>query len=237
MKANRLFGRVIAVVILAVVPIACNAPQGPQPPSGSAAREALAPAAAPGGGAACTPPQSRTLNVPLLPQNTDMWCWAASAQMIMRSFNSDVAQCRQADDQFGPIPVSCCATPTADACIRGGWPQFENYGFGASKTLNRALTWKELTQQIGCKGTPVAFTWFNDGGSGHMMVASGYEIRNGEQWVIVRDPFPANVGGDITQVAYEFFVEGPGYSHWNDYFDVHPMQISPSAPPTTGGGS
>src|SRR5689334_22933545 len=48
---------------------------------------------------ACT----ASLAVPLRPQQTSMWCWAASGQMAMEFINSAraPAQCVQANNRFG----------------------------------------------------------------------------------------------------------------------------------------
>jgi len=147
-----------------------------------------------------------------------MWCWAASAQMIMKSFNVDITQCRQATDRFAPTP--CCDSPTPDDCIKGNWPDFPKYGFTVKHTTNAALSWDELRRQIGCRKVPIAFTWRWVGGGGHMMVASGYAVRNGVKWVTVQDPAPVDMGGDLVEVPYDVYVAGEDHTHWDDYYDV-----------------
>jgi len=149
----------------------------------------------------------------------------------MQSFNVDIAQCRQANDRFNL--TTCCDSPTPDDCVNGGWPNFPKYGYTAKHTTDTALSWDDLRRQIGCRRVPVAFTWRWTGGSGHMMVASGYAIRNGVKWVTVRDPWPVDVGGDIVEVPYDVYRVGDDHTHWDDYYDV--ARGTPPVPPPPRG--
>ena len=72
---------------------------------------------------------TKTLNVQLLPQLTNMWCWAASAEMVMKYEGHDVPQCKQANHEFGR--TDCCNNPTPGACVQGGWPEFAVWGFSS----------------------------------------------------------------------------------------------------------
>ena len=171
----------------------------------------------------CRPTKTTTLNVTLRPQQTDEWCWAASAQMIMQYLGKSVAQCVEANNEFGRS--DCCNTPTPAACVNGGWPQFNLYGFTFKMTQDAPLPWPTLEAQLArgkaCGATPFGFSWHWVGGGGHMMVATGYtRALNGEQYVFVNNPWPPNVGATQT-ILYDVYVEQPGdHTHWNDYYDV-----------------
>lgn len=56
-----------------------------------------------------------------------------------------------------------------------------------------------------------------------MMVAEGYvdaEPAAGTPDMIeVLDPWPPNVG-DHRFISYAAYVQGSGYTHWDDYYDV-----------------
>jgi hypothetical protein len=70
-------------------------------------------------------------------QHADRWCWAASAEIIMLSYQqTSWKQCIQADDARPgrSWPRTCCDYPYAPACNRTGWPRFEYYGFDYSRT-------------------------------------------------------------------------------------------------------
>lgn len=181
----------------------------------------------------CVPPKTTALNVTLRPQQTDMWCWAASAQMVMEYLGKSVAQCTQANNEFNRS--DCCNTPTPAACISGGWPQFNIYGFSFQTTQNAALPWPTLQAQLSppklhmttlkvnnlCHFTPFTFTWHWVGGGGHMMVATGYTTNSGgNQYVFVNNPWAPGVGSTQT-ILYDVYVALPGdHTHWNDYYDV-----------------
>jgi hypothetical protein len=171
-------------------------------------------------GCACTPPASRLLAVTLRPQETSMWCWAASGQMIMEFLGHNVSQGVQANNRFGR--TDCTNSPIPSACVVGGWPEFNKYGFTSAHTSNAALTWDQVKAQIGCKGKPFAFSWHWTGGGGHMMVAIGYKTDSGVNYVEVNDPWPPNVGtsGNAALQTYSFYVSATGHTHWDDYYDV-----------------
>jgi hypothetical protein len=177
---------------------------------------------------ACSPPNTTTLPVTLRPQKTRMWCWAASAQMVMEYFGHTVEQCAQANSRFNR--TDCCDNPTPDACVVGGWPEFDKYGFQFKRTNAKALPWNELRQQLAtrsgsstCGFTPFAFSWKWEDGGGHMMVATGYTTSaDGRNWVFVSDPWAPNIGRTRT-ILYDVYDELPGsHTHWDDSYDVRP---------------
>ena len=168
----------------------------------------------------CTPnPSIGSIDVPLYPQQTDMWCWAASGQMCMTFLGAkvDVSQCTQANNEFGQ--TNCCNNPTPTPCVNGGWPEFTKYGFTATTTSDAALTWDQIKTQIGCLNKPVAFSWHWTGGGGHMMVVTGYAVIDGENYVFINDPWAPNVGGQYP-ITYDDYVSGSDHTHWNDYYDI-----------------
>ncbi len=197
---------------------------------------ALAPEASPKQPAV---PPNKTLGVKLFAQRTDMWCWAASGQMVMEFLGRNVEQCDQANARFGL--KTCCGNPTPGTCARGGWPEFYKWGFSSLHTNGTALSAAQLQEQIGVKNKPVAFSWGWTGGGGHMMVAVGYSTAGGQMFVSVNDPWPWSAtgnGGATYPVTYARYVSGPNYVHWDDYYDVtrvpgsdEPGKAVPAPPP------
>ena len=182
----------------------------------------------------CDPGPTETLTVTLRPQETSMWCWAASGQMVMEYHGTSVSQCTQANNRFGrtdcpcgqcgptPVPQVSCAQ---GSCVCGGWPEFAKYGFDFTRTTNQALSWSQLRDEIsrnsGCGNRPFAFTWAWTGNGGHMMVAHGYQTVDGTDFVSILDPWsPCN--GDARIITYAHYVSGPNYSHWDDFYQVRP---------------
>ena len=171
-------------------------------------------------GCPCKRPVIASLNVTLRPQETSLWCWAASGEMVMEFLGKSVSQCDEANKRFGY--TNCCNSPTPSACVNGGWPEFDKYGFTFKTTSNAALNWSEVKNQIYCKSKPFAFTWHWPGGGGHMMVAFGYVTIGTAKYVAVNDPGPPNIG-DQYMITYDYYVSSTGdHTHWNDYYDVTP---------------
>jgi hypothetical protein len=165
------------------------------------------------------------LSVSLLPQQTELWCWAASGQMIMAYAGTAVSQCQQASHRFS-IP-NCCPLPTPQGCVQGGWPEFPAWGFSAQTTpWGTALSFTELVAQI-TANRPVAFSWGWVQGGGHMMVAAGVDTAT--RFVYVDDPWPPNTG-DARWISYQSYVEQSGvHTHWIDYYDIRPAPGGGSA--------
>jgi hypothetical protein len=170
---------------------------------------------------ACSPPDSYTVGVTLHPQETDMWCWAASGEMVMEALrpNPRVIQCDEANKRFGLS--ACCNHPTPGECVEGGWPEFSKYNFDY-KIKKGALEFSEVQSEIFCNNRPFAFSWHWVGGGGHMMVVTGYKIVNGTKYIIKDDPWPPNQGQDSVAITYDFYVRGSDHTHWDDYYKVVP---------------
>lgn len=168
-------------------------------------------------GCTCTPEAINTQAVTLRPQETSMWCWAASGEMCMDFLGTNVSQCDEANKRFGRN--DCCNNPVPNACVNGGWPEFDKYNFTATRTSNTALTWDQVKEQIYCKRKPFAFSWHWNTGGGHMMVVRGYVSLNGTNYVYVNDPWAPNVGEQRIQ-TYDSYVTGTTYTHWDDFYDI-----------------
>jgi uncharacterized protein YvpB len=139
----------------------------------------------------------KTLDVGLIPQKTELWCWAASAEMIMSFEGRDVSQ----EDQAGNV-------------VKDGWPDFGHWGFTCTLTpWGTALTFDNIVQQIE-SNIPVAFALWMEGAA-HMMVARGYNDSN--RMVYVNDPAPVNKG-DTRWITYDEYVSGA--NHLVDYYDI-----------------
>ncbi len=175
-----------------------------------------------------TPPDNGSTNVILRAQQTNMWCWAASGQMVMEFLGKNVSQCDEADKRFSHN--DCCNSPTPAPCIQGGWPEFDKYGFAFQTTSDTALSWDELRAEIATHNRPFAFSWHWIGGGGHMMVVRGFLTVDGKRFVSINDPWPPNIG-DQRDITYEEFIEGPDHTHWNDYYAVTAAVVAPGNAP------
>jgi hypothetical protein len=167
-------------------------------------------------------PPSVNLGLVLRPQQADYWCWAASANMIMRHIDPridtlSVRQCEQVNKRYEL--KECCLSPVTETCDVVGWPEFTKYGFKVKRTRKKALTWDELRHELS-QGRPVAVSVKNNGnGGGHMMVAYGYYTINGTDMVLIADPWEPNVGV-LRPISYAEYKTPHGKQHWDDFFDI-----------------
>jgi hypothetical protein len=178
-------------------------------------------------GGCCRPDAAAEVPVALRPQEASLWCWAASGQMVMEALHHGQSQCAQVNRRLGRSDCACnqcSAGPTSLDCDQNGWPEFGRYGFTSRHTRDAPLSWDTLKEQVSdepsCRNKPFAFTWRWPGGGGHMMVANGYRVVDGERYVSVLDPW-APCHGDESLFTYDYYVALPGdHTHWDDYYDV-----------------
>jgi hypothetical protein len=186
----------------------------------------------------CKPLAGESLPVALRPQETSMWCWAASGEMTAEYIGGgNVQQCTEANRRFGR--TDCCNSPTPAACVVGGWPDqvYTAAGLTWDQTADAALDLPVLKRQISqrryCAKKPFAFAWHWTTGGGHMMVARGFQtvtipiIQVGSftlpslriDMVESNNPWPPNVGTH-EWISYSNYVSGADHTHWNDYYNI-----------------
>jgi hypothetical protein len=166
--------------------------------------------------------------VPLLPQETSQWCWAACGQMVMKYWGHDVSQCVQATAANNGI--NCCSyalcpnTDESSPCVNPGWPNYAGYGF--SVQTNGVRSFAELQEQYYCKHAPTNFQWvWPGGGSSHLLVGLGYQVdAQGTQWVEIHDPLPQCVGTE-RWITYADYVDSDdpiygAHTHGSDIYDI-----------------
>ncbi len=194
------------ILILSVAVGSCAKPQSTEAP-----------------GAVCSLPETSVLPAALTAQETNLWCWAASGEMIMDFHQHGVSQCLQANNELNR--PDCCSLIKPDLCIQGGWPEFDKYNFTFKRTTDKELTWDQVREQIACKRSPIAFSWhwvsngFNNGG--HMMVIRGYTSVDGVNYVYVNDPWPpVPDSGEQRIITYDEYVSGSTHNHWHDFYDI-----------------
>jgi hypothetical protein len=172
------------------------------------------------------------LPVPLIGQHTNVWCWAASGQMVMKYFGQDVPQCGQATYQFGQAAnVDCCHSPTPAACVHGGQVEIGHYGFTYNQLGNTAsLTATQVENQIKTRKRPWIMNPHGPGKFGHVTVAVGYVTLNKAVVLIaVNDPWPVNIGDFYFELygAYQCgFWGGTCRTEGYDLYDIAPPSLA-----------
>jgi len=143
------------------------------------------------------------LDVPLIPQATCCWCWAASGDMVMTYTGHPTPQCQQAGYQFSQ--PNCCNSPTPGPCVKGGIVEIGHYGYTFQQTApSTALTPAQIENEISTRHMP----WvLNPHGPnfGHVTVGIGYETFFGKlTMVAINDPWPPGVG-DFYWESYDSY--------------------------------
>ncbi len=142
------------------------------------------------------PASSQVAGAMLYDQEQSNWCWAATGQMIMQYFGTDVHQCDEVKTEKGL--ENCCGYPrfslpsladdqmNCQGCDCGGSPPYSQYGHDGTYS-STPLSWQQLEEQIAVKNKPLSFAWNWCGGGAHVLVAFGYTTIGGNQ-VWVMDP-------------------------------------------------
>lgn len=159
------------------------------------------------------------------------WCWAACGQMTMKFVgDTTIEQCVQADSLLER--ADCCDRDNPDDCNSVGFIEFGKHGFTAD-SIPQALTWEQIQEQIGCKGSPIcAVRKFRHRNSAHMVVASGYTTAGGERQVLIRNPAQDFSTRPAYLIPYHFLDENPfeqydsttWYVHEKDIFNIRKKQ-------------
>jgi hypothetical protein len=159
------------------------------------------------------------LNIKLIPQMQNQWCWAATGLMTMLFAGGEpsaITQCAQANDAFSQD--SCCTDGGTKECNKPYRPLYSNWGFTAKKIFNpegAGLSWTALKGLID-NGKPVAFLWRWKKGGGHYMVAVGYyedlTTNPVTRMVHINNPWPPDVG-EQQSVTYDKWIGGPDFNN------------------------
>lgn len=175
------------------------------------------------------------------PQHTDVWCWAASAEMVMQAHGTDVNQCSIVNRVHnGDVGLSvgvapfCCGEngfyPVA--CWINGWPDqaFERYEYNWDFT-DGPLTEEQVKGQLCNTGPFIYVLLYYEGKGGHSIVVKDFQVIDGELVLLVHDhlwieetnprkPTP------VYPISYSEFRDGvwevARYNHAFDYVQISP---------------
>jgi hypothetical protein len=133
-------------------------------------------------------PDTWTLPVELHAQETEVWCWAATGEMVMEYLGKSVPQDEQANLAFRRN--DCGQRPIPRPCIRGGEILLKPYGI-SYEVSTRPLSEETVIQQIYTLRKPIPFAWRFPGGGGHAALLVGYARQpEGTLCVECLDPYP-----------------------------------------------
>lgn len=162
----------------------------------------------------------------LIPQETDLWCWAATGEMLMDRLGMSVPQCEQADI---PTSLTDCCEGDPYSCYGAGWLAVRSYGFASTSTVS-ALSTTKVEEELRAE-RPFSFTWQwrpsagasgsgSDAG-GHVTVVAGSLTIGGELHVVLYDPWPVGSGA-IYAIPYTDYADGTvEYTHWQTDYNIY----------------
>jgi hypothetical protein len=151
------------------------------------------------------PPSRYTLPVEMRPQETELWCWAATGQMTMEFLGKNVTQSEQANRLFQRS--DCDDHPVPKPCVRGGMVVLGPYGFHADVST-KPLSEDEVIRQIATLKKPIPFGYKWPGGGGHIGLLVGYvRTTDGKLLVEILDPFPPSKG-ERSLIPYKRWASG-----------------------------
>jgi hypothetical protein len=171
------------------------------------------------------PPDRFTLPVQLHPQETEVWCWAATGQMTMEFLGLSVSQSEQANRALRRN--DCGQIPIPRPCIRGGEILIRPYGFSydvSTTPLNEGA----IAYQLYGLRKPVPFGWRFPGGGGHAALVVGYARQaDGTFLVECLDPYPPPAkdprewaGGHRVFMPYRRWVGDYDHTFSHAFFNV-----------------
>lgn len=151
------------------------------------------------------------LDVPLLGQFGDEWCWAACTQMILRFYLDDTTrQCQLAGRLFSP--ADCCGPPLGcdRPCNASKILKVLQDAQLHSHALNRRATFAELVDEYNAD-RPVLVGIEREDGTAHLVVVTWAGDWLGREWVLLNDPLELRVGSSsyarLSTVAVEAWTE------------------------------
>ncbi len=183
------------------------------------------------------PAQQFLDSIPPIAQDADVWCWAASAESIMKTYGTNKKQCQILNEVEG-LTIDCCSPENEfnPICLENGWP---HEAFNNPRTSTKfdfeyiygPLPMSKLFHVL-CQYGPISFVIRMHGGGGHSFVVKDIEIEDGELFLLVHDHSwvvddQGRRAAEFKKWSYEAFAEGvwlgldsTNSDHFVDYFEV-----------------
>ena len=144
---------------------------------------------------AAAAPDGKVLDMPQLHQQTDNWCWAACAEMVLRYFGHDAAQSKIAERYVAylkahnkPHSMGCADTQCA---VSDFGEVLKMWGVKADHRP-RDIAFSTVRKELDA-GRPVIvlLDWFGSDEcflDGHFVIICGWHIERGEPMLKVNNP-------------------------------------------------
>jgi len=123
-------------------------------------------------------PSSRALSVPFIQQQTQLWCWAATSEMIFRYYGVPASQCQLVSTYLNR---QCCTGDPSCVVASGNMQTIQQgllvVGGVRSTYLLRPLTFDEVASEISA-GRPIMLA-YRGSFAGHVVLLTGYDRTTG----------------------------------------------------------
>lgn len=167
MKVRNDLKRLLSLLLALVLFVAASCSEGDSPTD---------PMGGTGGGT------QRVLSVPLVGQQTPVWCWAAVSEMVFRYYGRGLAQCQILS---GWYQGNCCAVP--QACLTTAPLQVIQQTLAAfnirSTVFPGPISFQAVQSEINA-GRPIIVA-YRGSSAGHVVIISGYDAQGN---VYILDP-------------------------------------------------
>lgn len=168
MKTRRDLSRLLSLLLALFLVVSASCSEGDFSPT--------EPMGGTGGGT------QRVLSVPLVLQQTPVWCWAAVSEMVFRYYNRGATQCQILS---GWYQGNCCAFP--QACLTTAPLQVIQQTLGAfgigSAVFPGPISFQAVQNEINA-GRPIIVA-YRGSSAGHVVIIHGYDAQGN---VYIRDP-------------------------------------------------
>jgi hypothetical protein len=174
-----------------------------------------------------------------IPQHTNMWCWAASTEMVSAYLNHRVDQCESSKfvhnnptDCTKGCPGYCSCWGVCSATISQIMNNWTHWKFSYLHTASH-LSWADIKTSCNvgpCDNSPVQVIWWWTGGGGHVVTAYGYAETSAGNFVSYFNPWPPDCttptktcsssstsGGEDAVATYDWMVSTADKT-WGDSF-------------------
>jgi len=151
-------------------------------------------------------------------------CWAATTEMAVNFYGTNLPQCQQVNDVFFTGTSKCCPNSnilTISGCDNTRWDlpktEFESSGFHV-RTDIKITDWSQIKTYLCEKQSPFLY-FFQPADTEHIILVRGY--NRSVNHVFIVDPLDPDLGPSIAAYDFDDMFKG-GENHTRDFLDICP---------------
>ncbi len=195
----------------------------------------------------CDPTNIASVQLTLVPQHRDCWCWAATTEMISMYYGHRVDQCLSANFVHGTPPDCCTGCTGTCPCWGWGWGasiadiqnNWTHWNFTYAYAGN-SLSWEDLRHAVYCRKSPIQAVWWWSGGGGHVINVYGYAQTPVGNFVSYMNPWAPDCqclstgacsstnGGEDAITTYSAFDNDGNHDWGNSFYNFYYVSPTPT---------